>query len=84
MQKQCHSLASKTPKKGHRSLDIGAPKSAADSANTLKNSHIKAVRHESDPNFSKRAEIWERAFHCSETITSKSNIFIQVTQFCNP
>lgn len=40
-------MVSKTPKKCCWSLDVEAPKSAADSANTLENSHMRAVRPES-------------------------------------
>lgn len=40
-------MASKTPKICCWSLDVEAPKSAADSANTLTNSHMRAVRPES-------------------------------------
>ena len=37
-------MASKTPKICCWSLDVEAPKSATDSANTLTNSHMRAVR----------------------------------------
>lgn len=40
-------MVSKTSKKCCWSLDVEAPKSAADSANTLKNSPMRAVRPES-------------------------------------
>lgn len=86
-------MASKTPKKCCWSLDVEAPKSAADSANTLTNSHMRAVRPESgltrvsakELKVGKKSARGKRVlFYCPENITSKSNIFIQETQFRIP